>query len=75
MLRTIEDILGLGTLGVHDAGVPPMANAFDITKSGWTYSAVVAPILLTSTLPIMANQILVNGHALDSLPHPTHDAA
>lgn len=75
MLRTIEDILGLGTLGVHDAGVPPMANAFDITKSDWTYSAVVAPILLTSTLPIMAKQILANGHALDSLPHPTHDAA
>ena len=75
MLRTIEDVLGLGTLGVHDAGVPPMANAFDITKSNWTYSAVPAPILLTSTLPIMAKQIVANGHALDSLPHPTHDAA
>ena len=75
MLRTIEDVLGLGTLGVHDAGVPPMANAFDITKSDWTYSAVPAPILLTSTLPIMAKQIVANGHALDSLPHPTHDAA
>ena len=75
MLRTIEDILGLGTLGVHDAGVPPMADTFDITKSDWTYSAVPAPILLTSTLPIMAKQILANGHALDSLPHPTHDAA
>ena len=75
MLRTIEDVLGLGTLGVHDAGVPPMANAFDITKSEWTYSAVPAPILLTSTLPIMAKQILANGHALDSLPRPTHDAA
>ena len=74
MLRTIEDVLGLGTLGVHDAGVPPMANAFDITKSEWTYSAVPAPILLTSTLPIMAKQIVANGHAL-ALPHPTHDAA
>jgi len=74
MLRTIEDILGLGTLGVHDAGVPPMANAFDITKSDWTYSAVPAPILLTSTLPIMAKPIAANGHAL-ALPRPTHDAA
>jgi len=74
MLRTIEDILGLGTLGVHDAGVPPMANAFDITKSDWTYSAVPAPILLTSTLPIRAKQIAANGHAL-ALPRPTHDAA
>jgi len=75
MLRTIEDILGLGALGVHDAGVPPMANAFDTAKSNWTYTAVPAPILLTSTLPILAKKNVETGLGFDSVPRPTHDAA
>jgi YVTN family beta-propeller protein len=74
MLRTMVDILGIEKLGVHDAGVPPMTEAFDITKSKWTYSAVPAPILLTSTLPLMKKEV-VNGNQPDALPHPTHDAA
>jgi len=74
MLRTIEEVLGIEKLGVHDAGVPPMAEAFDTTKSKWTYTAVVAPILLTSTLPLMKPHV-VNGVNADALPRPTHDAA
>jgi hypothetical protein len=75
MLRTIEDVLGLEQLGVHDAGVPPMVNAFDTGKSDWTYSAVPAPILLTTTLPILAEKKVENGDHADALPGPTHDAA
>lgn len=74
MLRTMVDILGIEKLGVHDAGVPPMAEAFDITKSKWNYSAVPAPILLTSTLPLVKKEV-VNGNQPDVLAHPTHDAA
>jgi DNA-binding beta-propeller fold protein YncE len=74
MLRTIEDVLGIETLGVHDAGVPPMAEAFDTTKANWTYSAVPAPILFTSTLPLVKKQVK-NGGQPDALPRPTHDAA
>jgi hypothetical protein len=51
MLRTIEDILGLDNLGVHDAGVPPMAKAFDTNKPDWTYTAVPVPILLHHYAP------------------------
>jgi len=71
MLRTIEEVLGIPPLGVHDAGVPPMASTFDTTKSTWTYSAVPAPILLTTTLPIVKNGPL--GRA--ALPQTTNDAA
>ena len=71
MLRTIEEILGVSKLSVHDSGVPPMTNAFDLTKSTWTFSAAPAQILFTTQLPIL-NKYVVNQAAL---PHPTHDAA
>jgi len=29
VLRTIEEVLGLQNLGVHDAGLPPMTDAFE----------------------------------------------
>jgi hypothetical protein len=71
ILRTIEEVLGIQNLGVHDAGLPPMTDAFDTTQSSWTFSAVPAQILFTTQLPIL-NKFVVNQA---SLPHPTHDAA
>jgi len=71
MLRTIEEVLGVSQLSVHDAGVPPMTNAFNTSQSGWTYEAFPAQILFTTSLPLL-NKYVQN---LDALPHPTHDAA
>jgi hypothetical protein len=71
MLRTIEEVLGLNKLSVHDSGVPPMTDAFDTTQASWTYSAVPAQILFNTTLPIL-NKYVVNR---DNLPQTTHDAA
>jgi len=71
MLRTIEDVLGLQHLSVHDSGVPPMTAAFNTSQASWTYSATPAQILYTTTLPIL-NKYVQNR---DALPHPTHDAA
>ncbi|MFI5102238.1 MAG: bifunctional YncE family protein/alkaline phosphatase family protein [Terriglobales bacterium] len=71
MLRTIEEVLGLPPLGVHDAGVPPMTNAFNIAQAGWTYSAIPSSFLYNTTLPIL-NKYVINS---DNLPKPTHDAA
>jgi YVTN family beta-propeller protein len=81
MLRTIEEVLGTNKLSVHDAGVPPMTDAFDTTQNCnpvtgggatcWTYSAFPAQILFTTQLPIL-NKDKVK---LADLPHPTHDAA
>jgi hypothetical protein len=49
MMRTMEDVLGLPHLSIHDATVAPMAQAFDIWQdcdpkhnggsTCWTYSA------------------------------------
>lgn len=71
MLRTIEEVLGLSPLGVHDAGVPPMTDAFNISQAGWTYSAIPSSYLYNTTLPIL-NKYVINR---DNLPQPTHDAA
>jgi DNA-binding beta-propeller fold protein YncE len=71
ILRTIEDILGLENLGVHDAGLPPMADAFDVSQSQWTFHATPAPVLFNTTLPLDAPATL----NLASIPKPTHDAA
>jgi len=71
MLRTIEQVLGLPPLSVHDAGVPPMTDAFNISQAGWTYSAIPSAFLYGTTLPIL-NKYVQNPLAI---PHPTHDAA
>ena len=70
LLRTIEDVLGLEKLGVHDAGLPPMADAFDPSQSQWTFQATPAPVLFNTTLPINPPA----GLNLASIPKPTHDA-
>lgn len=82
MLRTIEDVLGVSHLSVHDSGVPAMAQAFDIggncqAKEGgrgsacWTYSATPSQFLANTTLPIPASAYADSA----SVPRPTHDAA
>jgi DNA-binding beta-propeller fold protein YncE len=71
MLRTIEEVLGVSQLSVHDAGVPPMTDAFNPGQWHWTYSAVPADILFTTTLPIPNKYVPSSAQ----LPKPTHDAA
>lgn len=71
MLRTIEEILGVHNLGVHDAGLPPMTDAFDTSQVSWTFDATPAPVLFNTTLPIQPPA----GLNLASIPKPTHDAA
>jgi len=72
MLRTIEEILGLQNLGVHDAGLPPMTDAFDANQYRWTFHATPALVLFNTQLPLADAGIQVN---LTSIPRPTHDAA
>jgi len=71
MLRTIEEVLGLQNLGVHDAGVPPMTDAFDTNQASWSFHATPALVLFNTQLPLVQNST-VN---LASIPKPTHDAA
>lgn len=45
MVRTIEDVLGLGHLNLNDEYQRPMTAIFDLNQAQWTYNAIVpAPI-------------------------------
>src|SRR5271157_45810 len=37
MLRTIEEVLGVSQLSVHDSGVAPMTAAFNTSQASWNY--------------------------------------
>jgi DNA-binding beta-propeller fold protein YncE len=72
MLRTIEDILGVEHLNLHDAGVPPMTDVFDLKQATWTFQAEPSDILRTSTmLPLPPKPA---GMAILPL-HSTHPAS
>lgn len=68
MLRTIEEVLGLGNLSLSDSSANPMADVFDKNQKRWTYDAVPSPLLYDTQLPLPPRP---NGE----MPHPTHDAA
>jgi DNA-binding beta-propeller fold protein YncE len=52
MLRTIEELLGMKPLGLNDAAAAPMADAFSGEYKDWTYTARVAAVLRTTSLPL-----------------------
>jgi DNA-binding beta-propeller fold protein YncE len=56
LLRTIEDVLGLPPLGLHDGLAEPMGEVFDLAQAAWSYDAVVPEILRTTQLPLEAPQ-------------------
>jgi hypothetical protein len=68
ILRTIEEILGVGNLSLSDSSAKVMADVFDTNLKPWTYSAVPAAMLYNSQLPLPARP-------QSDLPRPTHDAA
>lgn len=81
MLRTIEQVFGLPPLSIHDAGQPPMTDAFDIDRpcatlgkggsSCWTYTATPSVYLKNTTLPITYPAAMATAVA----PATTHTAA
>ena len=70
MVRTIEDILGIPHLNLNDAHVSPMADAFDLDQSKWTYDAVPSQYLASTTLPVSFPAASLGSPALV----PMHDA-
>jgi hypothetical protein len=69
MVRTIEDILGLEHLNIHDQGVEPMTHVFDLSQSAWNYTAAPSAYLYGTQLP------LPRPVAGLKVPKPTHSAA
>ena len=54
MVRTIEEVLGLGPLGLNDGLAQPMTEVFDTTQTKWDYTALVPEILRKTDLPLPA---------------------
>ena len=68
MLRTIEDVLGMGPMGINDDVVEPMADVFTTEYKPWTYTAIVPDVLRSTKLP-------VPGGASPAAERPRHKAA
>jgi len=71
MIRTIEDILGLQPLNVHDAHVRPMTAAFDVSMVKWDYHAIVPAMLRSTHLPLPHQARGTRA----AVAFPLHDAA
>jgi hypothetical protein len=73
MLRTIEDVLGIGHMSVFDAYQRPMSDCFDLTQTTWSFTAAPSALLSGTTLPLtaMLDKRLLKPHLL----RPTHDAS
>jgi hypothetical protein len=52
MLRTIEEILGIGALGINDAYQSPMTEIFTTNEAAWNFKARVPAILRGTELPL-----------------------
>ena len=52
VLKTIEEILGIGPIGLNDALAEPMADVFDLSAGQWSYKAIVPDVLYTTKLPL-----------------------
>ncbi|HKV28158.1 MAG TPA: bifunctional YncE family protein/alkaline phosphatase family protein, partial [Candidatus Acidoferrales bacterium] len=52
MLRTMEDILGMGPMGINDDVIEPMADVFTTQAHAWSYTAIVPEILRSTKLPV-----------------------
>ncbi len=69
MVRTIEDVLGIGHLNLNDTYQRPMTSVFDLKQSAWTYSTITpAPIATAISSPRQESQ-------LDPAFHDAHPAA
>jgi YVTN family beta-propeller protein len=72
MVRTIEDVLGLGQLNINDAYQRPMTDVFDLNQAAWSYNAITpAPIAGELSSALQQSQ---NGIA-DSSFHDAQSAA
>ena len=53
ILRTIEEVLGLGALGINDAYQSPMSEIFTVNANpAWTFKARIPAILRSTELPL-----------------------
>ena len=61
MIRTIEEVLGLGAMGLNDALAQPMTEVFDLSRADWTFDATVPAVLRTTALPLPPTRVAESG--------------
>jgi len=69
MVKTIEEVLGIGPIGLNDALTPPMSDLFDPGQESWSYKAIVPGVLRSTKLPLPRDVV----HAQRDVP--AHSAA
>ena len=69
MIRTMEDILGIGELNLNDAVAAPMADVFDIRQKQWNFTAEPSQMLYATQLPLPVRKTPARFEL-----RPTHDA-
>ena len=76
MLRTIELVLGLRALNLHDALAAPLTEVFDLSAKNWTFEAVVPDALRATGLPLPSAKEApaASRTAPTSCTRPEHDA-
>ena len=52
VVKTIEEILGIGPIGLNDALAVPMSDIFDPNQATWSYKAIVPSVLRSTRLPL-----------------------
>jgi DNA-binding beta-propeller fold protein YncE len=52
VVKTIEEVLGIGPISLNDALAEPMADIFDLAQAGWNYKAIVPDVLRSTQLPL-----------------------
>jgi DNA-binding beta-propeller fold protein YncE len=52
VVKTIEEVLGIGPIGLNDALAVPMSDVFDASAGSWTYKAIVPDVLRSTKLPL-----------------------
>jgi YVTN family beta-propeller protein len=58
MVRTIEDVLGLGHLNLNDEYQRPMTDVFDLRQAVWSYTAITpAPIARELGIALKQSQL------------------
>jgi DNA-binding beta-propeller fold protein YncE len=68
MVKTIEEILGIGPIGLNDALAAPMSDIFDPNQETWSFKAIVPNVLRSTQLPLPPDE-----HA--RIEYPKHTAA
>jgi hypothetical protein len=68
VVKTIEEILGIGPIGLNDALAGPMSDVFDANAGTWSYEAIVPNVLRSTQLPLPHDD-----HA--KIEYPKHSAA